>query len=348
MALINCPECGHQVSDKAAVCPSCGVAIAGNPDIAAATYEAKRENKAEKPVVKNKSKVSKSLTIPVVAGVVALIAVLTGLYFYNNVQDRNELDAYENAMACSEAAVLQNYLDMYADAPQAHRDSVMAHLALLKKVDTDWDDAMVNNSRAAFENYLRMHPESVHKTEALLKLDSIDWASAAAADTPEAYGKYLAAHADGAHIDEARQKMEKLEKTVVTSEERLTVTSALTTFFTALGNNDEDALTPTIDVVLNSFLHKAGATKADVISYMKRIHAPEDITAIIFRTNNDWKIEKLDLGTGECCYVVDFSVDEKIQRTDESNETFSSYKVNAKVSAGGKITDLNMKRGVAE
>lgn len=288
------------------------------------------------------------MTIPIVAGVVAVIAVLVGLYFYNNVQDRNELDAYENAMSCSEAAVLQNYLDMYADAPQAHRDSIMAHLALLKKVDSDWDEAMVNNTRSAFENYLRVHPESVHKTEALLKLDSIDWAFAAEADTPEAYSKYVADHADGMHIDEARLKLEKLEKSIIAEDEKLMVTSVLTSFFNALGNNDEEALTMSIDVVLNSFLHRAGATKADVISYMKRIHSPEDITGIVFRMNNDWKIEKIDLGEGECSYVVDFSVDEKIQRTDESKETFSSYKVNAKVSNHGKITDLNMKKGVAE
>ncbi len=331
MALIKCPECGHQVSDKAATCPSCGVAIAGN---------VKRENEAPKG--------KRSMTIPIVAGVVAVIAVLVGLYFYNNVQDRNELDAYENAMSCSEAAVLQNYLDMYADAPQAHRDSIMAHLALLKKVDSDWDDAMVNNTRSAFENYLRVHPESVHKTEALLKLDSIDWAFAAEADTPEAYSKYVADHADGMHIDEARLKLEKLEKSIIAEDEKLMVTSVLTSFFNALGNNDEEALTMSIDVVLNSFLHRAGATKADVISYMKRIHSPEDITGIIFRMNNDWKIEKIDLGEGECSYVVDFSVDEKIQRTDESKETFSSYKVNAKVSNHGKITDLNMKKGVSE
>ena len=33
MALISCPECGHQVSDQAAICPSCGIKIAGNPAI---------------------------------------------------------------------------------------------------------------------------------------------------------------------------------------------------------------------------------------------------------------------------------------------------------------------------
>lgn len=33
MALINCPECGSEVSDKAKACPRCGYAIADNrPD----------------------------------------------------------------------------------------------------------------------------------------------------------------------------------------------------------------------------------------------------------------------------------------------------------------------------
>ena len=32
MALINCPECGNQVSDKAQSCPNCGVVIAGEKE----------------------------------------------------------------------------------------------------------------------------------------------------------------------------------------------------------------------------------------------------------------------------------------------------------------------------
>lgn len=31
MALINCPECGKQISDKAASCPNCGYPIADQP-----------------------------------------------------------------------------------------------------------------------------------------------------------------------------------------------------------------------------------------------------------------------------------------------------------------------------
>lgn len=345
MALINCPECGHQVSDKAAVCPNCGVAIAGNPDII--NHTSATGVATVRASVKKEKKASKS-TIPVVAAILAVIAVLVGFYFYNNVQDRNEQDAYENAMSCNEEAVLQNYLDMYADAPQAHRDSIMAHLAILKKGDTEWNDALVNNSRSAFESYIRLHPESIHKTEALLKIDSIDWSEAVKADDAETYQRYITAHADGLHIDEARDKMERLEKTKVTDEEKHRVVSVLTSFFNALADNDEETLTMTVDVVLNSFLHKAGATKADVITYMHRIHAPEDISLITFRPNNDWKIEKQDVGTGEYSYVVDFSVDEKIDRSDSSKETFCSYKVNAKVSSAGKITDFSMKKGVMQ
>lgn len=146
------------MSDKAAVCPHCGVTIAAKP---------RKSNRA--PII-------------ITAAVIALAIVAVGFYYYNNVESDNEMEAYENAMACNEPAIMENYLDMYADAPQAHRDSVMAHLAILRKGETDWSDALVNNSRMAFENYLRTHPNSIHNTEALLKIDSIDWTVAVKAD----------------------------------------------------------------------------------------------------------------------------------------------------------------------
>ena len=362
MALINCPECGQQVSDKAAICPHCGVAIAGNPDVLSANKQMEPARQGLSPARQgvspakqaapannnNIGKKNTNRTILIVAALIAVIIVGVGYFFYNNVNNDNEQEAYENAMACNEAAIMQNYLDMYADAPQAHRDSVMAHLTLLQRGETEWENAVVNNSRSAFENYLRLYPESVHKTEALLKIDSIDWSIATKADNPEAYEKYAMEHPDGEYIDEAKGKMEKLAKLVVSNEEKQKITSVLTSFFMALASQDEEELTMTIDVALNSFLHKVGATKMDVVSYMHRIHKPEDITAITFRMNNDWKIEKIDLGNDKCSYVVDFSVDEKIDRTDDTKETFCSYKVNAKVSDLGKITELNMKKGVIE
>ena len=31
--LIRCPECNNEVSDKAEICPHCGIKISGNPEI---------------------------------------------------------------------------------------------------------------------------------------------------------------------------------------------------------------------------------------------------------------------------------------------------------------------------
>ena len=62
MALIKCPECGHQVSDKAATCPNCGVAIAGNPDIAPKQTETQLSETRQTEPKGKKSKQKKSMT----------------------------------------------------------------------------------------------------------------------------------------------------------------------------------------------------------------------------------------------------------------------------------------------
>lgn len=42
-------------------------------------------------------------------------------------------------MQSSDPMVLQSYLDTYKDADEAHRDSIMAHLELLKQTDRGLD-----------------------------------------------------------------------------------------------------------------------------------------------------------------------------------------------------------------
>ena len=47
-------------------------------------------------------------------------------------------------MQSSDPMVLQSYLDTYKDADEAHRDSIMSHLELLKQTDQDWTNAVVS------------------------------------------------------------------------------------------------------------------------------------------------------------------------------------------------------------
>lgn len=374
MAIIKCPECGHQVSDQAKVCPSCGIEIAGKvmrcpecgetvfndldmcpgcnsplhavpPPSANPSLEnvvAVNDNAVEPATGNNKKK----YTVIAIAFVLVVMAVFVIVYFNTSLQQRNELDAYENAVRSGEPAVLQNYLDMYEDAPVEHRDSVEAILGRLKALDLEWANAVASGSKLELEKYLRLHPGSVHETEARMRIDSLDWLTAITTDTPEAYQAYIDAHGDGLHIDEARDKYGKLDAMKVTDEERQRISLLFGSYFNALATGDESALTATLSPVLGSFLHKADATKSDVMKYMDRLHEPSDITSMTFRPNNDWKIEKNESADGGYEYMVAFSVDHKIERTDTSKETFCTYKVSSKVSADWKISDFNMQRVV--
>ena len=295
MAIIKCPECGRQISDKAPTCPSCGVEIAGkitkcpncgevyfsnlemcpnchelNPSLTKMTSSAgmsqqtpsmtqqqdaenvARQNairqeeirrqealrQQERPQTSVRTTTPPTPPVPPVRpqqthsqnggngegtqakkksarGVIIISLIFAFLvcgifyYFYDNANKNKELEAYEYAMQSSDPMVLQSYLDTYKDADEAHRDSIMAHLELLKQTDQDWTNAVVSGSKEALQAYLDKYPDSPHKQEVLNKIDSIDWNVAKNADNVEAYQAYLAAHADGSHIEEAENAMKK-------------------------------------------------------------------------------------------------------------------------------------------
>ena len=380
MAIIKCPECGHQVSDKAATCPSCGVGIQGkitkcpecgeivlndqilcpnchSPLISTNNNDTEKSEPSQSHKVatvepnsdtngegnKNEKK-KKSYTPWVVSFVIALAVVFVGLYFYKTTQMRNELEAYENAMMSNEPAVLQNYLDIYADAPSEHRDSIQSHLEMLKKVDSDWTNAVVSNSKAAILRYMHLYPNSLHNVEAKLKIDSIDWMEATQKNTIEAYQKYIDEHADGMYIDQAHDAYTLLDSKKVNAEDKANISAIFTSFFNALANNDEATLVSCVDIILTSFLHKENANKNDVIEYMHKIHNEAHVENVEFRLNNDWIIEKIDRGNGLFAFKVNFSIDKITQLSGDSNSSFDTFKVKASVSPDNKISELNMQR----
>ena len=261
-----------------------------------------------------------------------------------NQERQQELRAYENAISCSEPVVLQNYLDMYADAPLAHRDSIKTHLDALIKVERDWNDALVNNSKFAYERFLKLHPESLHKIEASIKIDSLDWQAALQENTAESFKKYISDHHDGAYYDEACGYFERLEAQKVTPEDRQMVIQLFSTYFNALSHRDETALVTTLAPVLSSFLHRPNATKEDVRQYMEKLFE-SDVVRMDFTPNDDWAIEKNNMGEGRYNYSVNFSVAQRVVHEEERVES-TVYKVTAQVSPEGRITEFNMKRSV--
>ena len=247
--IIKCPECGHQVSDRAKTCPSCGIDIAGHvtrcPDCGEYIFKDDREcpnchctiNASAAPDAPEQSVAAqqyglapeipeipetpqtdpkkstghKILWSSVVVGfVIALIIVFLGIYFYQKSQQENEMRAYENAMMSAEPAVLQNFLDMYIDASVAHRDSIKAHLEILKKVDRDWQNALASQSKAALQLFIDRNQDNIHVTEARLVIDSLDFEAAKLEDTMDAYQKYMDTHQQGAYYDEAANAYDRI------------------------------------------------------------------------------------------------------------------------------------------
>lgn len=386
MAIIKCPECGHQVSDQAKTCPSCGIEILGKimpcPECGEIVFKNQRscpccnaplhggeavpcggesvgvdegptamEMESQTPAANSGAAGPAShrrpvTTVVAVAFVLALLVVFGWMYFYKNTQEQNELDAYENAMASGEPAVLKNFLDMYVDAPSEHRDSVSARLADLKAIDSEWADAVASGSKTAIERYVKMHPNSVHVAEAKIKVDSLDWVAAADANTSEAYRDYIERHADGLYVDEAQSRFEKLDAQKVTPEDEQAINSLFSGYFTSLAAGDEEGLTACLANIMTSFLHKENATKADVIEHMKRINSQPDVTLMNFRLNNDMRITKSEASAGGYEYSVTFSLDQKLEYTDAAKNAFNTYKVEAKVSPDMKIEELNMRKVV--
>ena len=89
MALINCPQCGKQVSDKAAKCPHCGWILTKLQ----AEVTASEQNVTTAPIVKQRKK----WPVFVIIGF-CLVAMSTALWFFViNDTKGNKKDVVENA-----------------------------------------------------------------------------------------------------------------------------------------------------------------------------------------------------------------------------------------------------------
>ena len=408
MAIIKCPECGRQISDKAPTCPNCGVEIAGKiikcphcgeiyfssqemcpncHEIASAGPAApvtpaasvnpptpptpptppvppvrqtpmaagnggngnngngrngnNPENEAQQ---KAKKKSARSILIISLVFSVLICGIL--YYFYDNANRNKEEEAYEYAMQSSDPMVLQSYLDTYKDAEEAHRDSIMAHLEMLKSIDQDWTNALVSGSKQALEDYLQKYPNSPHKQEAWNKIDSIDWNVAKAADNVQAYQAYLDAHADGAHIEEAENAMKKAKSRDLQPEEKQMVSGLFRQFFQSINSHNADGLSATCEDILSSLLGKTSATKADVVTFMDKLYK-DNVANMNWHINNDYQIKKREVGEEDYEYQVQFSAVQNLVLTDGSKKQ-NNFKINAVVSPAGKVSSFNMTQVTTE
>lgn len=277
----------------------------------------------------------------IIISIIALAIIgAVSLYFYKDLQTSQEMQDYEFAMQSSDPLVLQNYLDRYKDAPEAHIDSIQAHLDRLKMVDAEWTNTLVNNSKNAFEEYLDKHPDTPYKSLIIHKIDSIDWEQTKTKNTIEAFQDYLAEHPNGEHVDEADTNIKELKTKTVLPEEKEMVQNVFRQFFQSINSRNENGLVVTLSEIITSFIGKENASRSDAVEFMNKLYK-EDIASMNWRING-FSITKKEVGDEEYEYSVTFMALQDIVYSGDKGTKQNKYKISGKISPDGRISSLNM------
>lgn len=366
--IIKCPFCGEVYFKYEGACPHCHKS-ASTPD----DYEAMQNRSAKtfsatsegtvNAVNNMASKHDKTLNEPAsdtyandeaeqksngrskailtVSIIIALLVTGTCLYIYKNAKDDNEKKEYEYAMESTDPEILQAYLNNFKDAPQAHKDSITAHLQILIRQDQDWTNAVVSGSRTALEEYIDLHPNSSHMREALEKIDSIDWEQCLKTNTAEAYQTYIDTHSNGMHYEEAVIALEKIKSDEVSSDERLVISNIFHNFFVSINSKDENGLTANIGEYVN-FLGKQNATRSDIVSFLHKLYK-DDVESMEWSIPGSYDIQKKEIGDEQYEYDVTFMAEQKVMKIDGTEST-NNFRITSKVDPDGKITEMSMAR----
>ncbi len=281
-----------------------------------------------------------------VALAVAAVIVIIGAAAYMLLPrpekvDEEEIISYVEAMRSDDERTLRSYLETYTGAPREHIDSVQMRLDAIGGAEREWNDVLVSGSRTAIANYLNTHPDTRHRREALHVIDSLDWDSALSANTQESLRSYIDAHPDGEYADEASIIIHEIGARTVTDDERQMVVSVFNLFFQGINTRDEDRLTSTVCPLMTTFLGKQNATRSDVLTFMKKLWK-DGVTSLDWRSTGDFQIEKKEVGEDKYELFVTFSAQETAKKGGETLE--NSYRIKARVSPEGMISELNMSR----
>lgn len=94
MALINCPECDKQVSDKVKVCPNCGYPFGGADEVA---FTANNSDSAPQKVEVTGVSVSKKSRKLIIILIIVILAVAVSIFIYRYISEQNAKEEHRLA-----------------------------------------------------------------------------------------------------------------------------------------------------------------------------------------------------------------------------------------------------------
>ncbi|MBQ0046314.1 MAG: zinc ribbon domain-containing protein [Prevotellaceae bacterium] len=372
MALIKCPECGKEVSEKASSCPHCGYPLAAyvenlkkgaiNPEEIPAAPSTPSTSSTQStpstsstkstPSVDPAKKKKSGATAAVITLVILILAsAAVWFLFFRGGSDEDERTAYENVLRYqteekmdSLEEALNDYFDTYNDDAY-HYSQLKEILDRFTPENDDWKNVSGMKSAEAVRHFLDVHPDGFFRKKAELRLDSLSFCDAKELNTKESYEQYIDQFPNGIFINEAQKALTNVDKKELEPEEKANVRQVIVEHFTFLGENDKNGVSMTLASHINSYIGKINATEEDIFAFMDKTHSSG--RTIDFEVKNV-HITKNDMGNGRSSYNVQFDVDENtytssVQSSDEGGEQTVKSNVNVKHLQGTGVVNENFK-----
>lgn len=225
-----------------------------------------------------------SLVILALAGVGAWFLFFHG---GNDADERTAYDniiRYENTHQLdSLEAALNEYFDTYNSDAFHYSQLKDLHDRFFTERD-DWRAVEGTMTLQAVRHFLDLHPDGFYLNNANQKYDSLSFAQAVEDNTREAFEQYINQFSRGKYLTEARKLMLELDNEEISVEEKAAVKETLTAHFDALGDNDKGTIEATLAAEINSYIGKANPELEDIYAYMSNMHSSG--RTIVFNVKN--------------------------------------------------------------
>lgn len=383
MAVIKCPECGHQVSEKAPTCPGCGVEIAGKvlrcPDCGEVYFVDQSMCPAcYRPTAKTQPTIAKPVAPQKPVQVKEEPVEANSQNTKNATQEKKgkEKKSYKTVIFSFLAVILLCgvFAYFYKEKVQQNEESRMYDKAILSTDPMDLQEYL--------NQYRGINPEHTDSINAhlaaLMQIDT-DWSNAVVSDTRDAIEQYIKQHPDSPHKGEALNKLDSMDFVIAQKSKSIESYQKYLEEhpdgkYADQAKNEIDGLkmkqvqpeeaqmvkgifrrffqcvnSRNEDGMLAtvddqiSFLGKEGAGKSDVSQFLKRIYK-SDITNMNWHIIDDYTINKRDIGNGEFEFDVKFTAEQNIERTDATQPKYNKYIITGSVNAEGKISKFDLQK----
>ncbi len=336
--IINvCDNCGCQLQPDDRFCPKCGSPVANEQQSHNTPGHLPQQPvQPQPPYQQPQSKGSINWTL--VAIVAAVVIVAGGVCYYMISKSNGEQQLWEQCRTSTDAADFEAYINDYPDGE--HIADVKTMYKNLKADNELWDKTNGSTDAASFRNYISAFPQGVHVQEAKQMLDDAVWNDAFNRNSADSFLAYMQEFPNGKHYQDAQSAYNKIQSTVMTTQDQENVRSAVEQFLSGIESFDAqamaDACTPSV-----SFMGKR-STVADLRKYVDA-YRNSDIHSISFSGLNVQAQKSAD-ANGNAQFKVSFSVDRRFERDDVEKGTLSTLQGKAVLNQDCRITAISFNK----